>query len=475
MHAPPRLALLAALGLVALFPGLPIGGSVAAGDQEQGELFALDVQPQFPSSQLDMELDMALVQHGDPWTGPLARYRPEQPLLIPQERPSSCDVLLRSRDGFWAARAVLERHPDSEPLPMKLEPRGILSGVVLDSDNAPMHCLIQAHGQDGSYFTAATSIDGTFRFAWLPEGKYRLISPLSVHGRCESEVISIAGQEIHIELKPQASEGPPTEIIGHVQSKSGEYREALRVRLWPMDANAAPTDADVVWDEPTAQGTSGSFTIPATRGEEYFLRVEKSDLFPAAYSRAPITAPAKDVEIFCDDAVPHTELVISPLHQGDVEIVQTFEVALSWSDEVIWRSGHSGECRFEGVPTGVPVSWMVRSANTAPAYGESVFDETGPRTMLTPRLTSGWGEGLHLILPDGAPASNVLVQLDDEPAGRTDNDGLLTLRRPQRPSRLSLHADRCRLFGGNDNSRPLEGLTDRDEFGRLLLVLLPRD
>ena len=474
MQAPPRLALLAALGLVAIFPNLPLGESFAAGDQEPGELFALEIEPYFPASRPGMELDIAIVQPGAPWTGPLARYRPEQPLLLTRVH-ASCDVLLRSHDGLWAARAILDEHPSNEPLPMKLEPRGILSGVVLDSDNSPMHCLIQAHAQDGTLFPGAPSDDGTFRFPWLQEGKYRLISPLSVHGRCETDVISIAGQEIHIELKPQPTEGPPAEIIGHVQSQSGEYRGALRVRLWPMDANAAPTDADVVWNETTDQGVSGSFTISATRGEQYFMRVEKNDLFPAAYSRTPITAPARDVQIFCDDAAPHTELVVSPLHEGEVEVVQEFEVAVSWGDEVIWRSGRGGECRFEGVPTGLPVSWMVRSSETAPAYGESIFAGADSRTTLTPQLTSGWGEGLRLILPDGAPAANVLVQLDGQPAGRTDIDGLLTLRRAQRPSHLSLHADHIRLFGGTSTSRSLSSLTDRDEFGRLLLVLLPRD
>jgi len=474
MHAPPRLALLAALGLVALFPSLPFGGSVAAGDQDHDEMVALELQPLVPASLQDLELDIALVPLGGPWTGPLARYRPEQPLLLTKIH-SSCDVLLRSRDGLWAGRALLERNPSGGPLPISLEPRGVLSGIVLDSDSQPMNCLIQAQGQEGDTFTVATSDDGTFRFAWLPEGKYQLISPLSAHGRCRTNAIAIAGQEIHLRLQPQPTKGPPAKIIGHVKSRTGEYHEELRVKLFPLDVNAAPSRADVVWHETTGQVMSGSFEIPATNGEEYVLRVEKNDLLPTTYTRSSFRAPNEAFEIVCDDSTPHTDLLVRPLHDGNIEGVQEFEVALSWGGEVVWRSAHSGDCLIEGLPTDAPLSWMVRSPNTAPIYGELTFDRNESQHELNPRLTPGWGEGLRLVLPDGAPAAHVLVNLDGEPAGRTDMDGLLTLARPQPPTHLSLHAEHLRLFGGADSSRPLSDLTDRDEFGRLLLVLLPRD
>jgi len=473
MHAPPRLALLAALGLIALFPSLPISGSVEAGDQQQGELFALNIQVHSPAAHQGLELDIAMVPPGGPWVAPLTAYHHEQTLLLTSVT-SSCDVILRSRDGLWEAREALDKHPSGEPLRMRLEPRGILSGVVLDSDNKPMNCLVQAQGQDGALFTVGTSDDGTFRFAWLPEGKYHLISPLSVHGRCRTDAIAIAGQEIHLRLQPRPTEGPPAEIIGHVQSRSGEYREELRVRLWPLDADAAPSEADVVWQQNDDQVISGSFVIPATQGEEYVLRVEKSDLHPTAYRHAPISAP-DGVEIFCDDSSPHTDLIVRPVHEGDVEGVQEFEVALSWGHEVVWRNSQSGECRINGVPTDRPVAWMVRAPNTAPAFGELTVAEPRPQHVLNPRLNSGWGEGLRLVLPDGAPAANVLVHLDDEPAGRTDMRGLLTLQRSQPPTHLSLQSDHVRLFGGAGSTRPLTSLTDRDEFGRLLLVLLPRD
>jgi len=473
MHAPPRLALLAALGLVALFPNLPLGGSVAAGNPGDGELYALQLDPVYPAGSSEMTLDLCVVSPGAMWAGTLATYHPDLPLLLPQIR-STCEVLLRSHDGLWAARSLLETHPSTTPLSMHLEPRGVLSGVVLDSNGKPMHCLVQAQGNDGTLYTVATSDDGMFRFGWLSEGKYQLVSPLTLHGRCEKDVLAIAGQEIHLRLEPQPTQGPPTEIIGQVQSRTGEYRESLYVRLWPLDAEAAPTHAKVVWDEGEGNVISGSFAIPATQGERYVLGLEKEDTLPATFTQAPILAPTQ-VNIFCEDSVPHADIVVRPRHEGDVDSVRPFEVALSWGDEVFWRASLEGEVRIEGLPTEIPIAWMVRSSDTATAYGEFTLKDLGATYRLNPRLDSGWGDGLRLRLPDGAPAANVLVSLDGVPAGRTDINGLLTLKRTQRPTYLSLETGNLRLFGAENSTRTIDSLKDRDELGRLLLVLLPRD
>jgi hypothetical protein len=474
MHAPPRLALLAALSLLALFPSLPLGSSVVAGGQDQDELYGLEILPLCPATEQDLVLDLALVPSGGSWIGPLALYRPDQPLLLTKIH-ATCDVLLRSRDGLWAGRSHLKQHPSPAPLPIRLEPRAILSGVVLDSDNRPMNCLVQAKGRDGSVSTVTTSKDGTFRFAWLPEGKYELISPLSAHGRCRTSAMAIAGQEVHLRLQPQPTQGPSTKITGHVQSHSGDYREDIHVRLIPMDVEAAPTEADVVWHETATQGINGSFEIPATLGAEYIVRVEKNDLLPTVYSHSPFLAPNHAFEILCDDSTPHTDLLVRPIQDGAAEDLQDFEVALSWGPEVIWRSTSNGTCLIQGLPTGVPVSWMVRSPNTAPVYGRRVFALSNAPEELIPQLSAGWGEGLRLALPDGSPAAHVLVYLDGALAGQSDLHGLLTVHSPQVPTTLSLRAEYLRLFGGSGTTRLLSDLTDRDEFGRLLLVLLPRD
>jgi hypothetical protein len=472
MHAPPRLALLAALGLIALFPSLPLGGSVAAGDVDYGHLYPLNIEPVLPASQPDLELELSIVKPNGEWTGSLATYHPNQPLLLPKIR-SSVDVLLRSKDGLWAARELLTQHPSDKTLPLPLKPRGILSGVVVDSDGHPMHCLVQAIATNGTIYTSATSEDGTFRLAWLDEGKYRVMSPLTVHGRCEQDVLAIAGQEVHLRLEPQPTQGPATEIIGQVQSSSGDYREDLRVRIWPMDAEAAPSHANVVWRD-SNDGVKGSFSIQATIGEQYVLALEKDDAHPAYFTQAPISAPT-EVSIFCEDSSPHADLIVKPMHEGELEAIEPFEVALTWGDQVIWRDSLNGEVVIEGAPVDRPISWMVRSPGSAPAYGELTLKEAALTQKLSPSLEPGWGEGLRLILPDGAPAANVPVYLDGVPAGSTDLEGLLTLKSHKRPTYLSLDAAHLRLFGGGSSTQALDSLTDRDDLGRVLIVLLPRD
>jgi len=473
MHAPPRLALLAALGLVALFPNLPVRGTVAASDHQDAELLTLNIEPIYPAGVSNLELDVALVSPGDPWNGPLTTYQPDQPLLLTRVR-SATDVLLRSRDGLWAARSVLVNQTAQTPLIMRLEERGVLSGIVFDSSNQAMQCLVQAQAKDGTIYTAATSVDGTFRFAWLPEGKYELISPLTVNGRCKSSVNAIAGQEVHLRLQPQSTSEPETQVIGHVQSESGEYREPIRVKLWPLDSDAAPSDALVVWSETEEEGVSGSFVIPATQGKEYVLRLEKDDHLPTTYTYTTIQAP-HSVEVYCDDRAPHTTLLIQPRYEDRPAQVEDFEVAVSWGSTVHWHSSLDGQCAITGVPTDTPVTWMLRSQGTTPVHGELELDPERPVHELNPSLLEGWGEIVRLVLPDGAPAANIQIDLDSQPAGRTDIDGLITLHQAQAPTHLSLHTEHLRFFGGSHSSRPLASLNDRDEFGRLLLVLLPRD
>jgi hypothetical protein len=336
-----------------------------------------------------------------------------------------------------------------------------------------MHCLVQARGQDGTIYTEATTDDGSFRFGWLSEGKYRLISPLTVHGRCEQDVLAIAGQEVHLSLEPLPTQGPSAEIIGHVQSSSGDYRESVRVRLWPLDSESAPSQAKVIWSEKD-DVVEGTFKIPATQGEHYVLALEKDDVHPTYFTQSPISAPSQ-VNIFCEDSAPHTALVVSPKHEGEVEDVEPFEVAITWGDEVIWRDSLDGEVRIEGAPVNLPIAWMVRSSGTAPEYGELTIKESSRSQTLSPSLLSGWGEGLHLILPDGTPAANVPVFLDGRPAGITDSRGTLTLRGAERPTHLSLDATHLRFFGATNATRTLDSMKDRDDLGRLLLVLLPRD
>jgi hypothetical protein len=240
-----------------------------------------------------------------------------------------------------------------------------------------------------------------------------------------------------------------------------------------LDAESAPSQAKVIWNEKD-DVVHGTFKIPATEGEQYVLALEKDDNHPAYYIHSPISAPSQ-VNIFCEDSAPHAELVVSPKHEGAVEDVTPFEVAITWGDEVIWRDSLDGEVRIEGAPVNLPIAWMVRSSGTAPAYGElTIQDAAGPQ-RLSPSLLSGWGEGLHLILPDGTPAANVPVFLDGEAAGITDSRGTLTMRNAERPTHLSLDSAHLRFFGGMNATRTLDSMKDRDDLGRLLLVLLPRD
>jgi len=465
---------LAALGLVALLPSFPLGGDVVAREGDDTQIFSLELIPHGPAAAQDATLDIALVAPGSDWPGPLAEYSPQRPLLL-THLPVPYDVLLRSRDGLWAARETLYTQEVNTPIAMTLEPRGVLSGVVLTSDDQPAaRCLVTARDEHGRVHTELTAQDGSFQFSWLPESKYALHTPASIHGSCKAEAITIAGQEVRLHMQPRPSLGQPAEVIGQVQSKSGAYQEDLMVRLWPLDSAAAPSQSEVVWTANASQVISGSFAVPATLGEQYVLTVEKSDLLPAAYTHTPILAPSQDVAIYCDDSTPHTSLRIRPELPAP-STLSDFEVALSWGQGVVWRRTQRGECLIEGVPCGTPISWVVRAPDAPPIFGETTFTEGDADSLITPQLALGWGEGLKLIHPDGAPAAHVLVLLDGTPAGRTDQEGLLTIQATQRPEHLSLRTEHHRLFGGTNSTRRIDSLDDRDEFGRLLLVLLPRD
>jgi hypothetical protein len=475
MHTPPRIALLAALGLIALLPSLPLGRGVNAGEHDPQDIYSLELIAVGPIASQGLPLDIALVPPGASWPGPLAAHRPGQPLLLSQ-LPVPYDVLMRSTDGLWAARETLFTMHLEDPLEMHLEPRGVLSGFVYNGQDSPAsEVLITARNANGQLFTQLTETDGSFRFSWLPESKYTISTPASIHGACHAETICISGKDIRLNLTPNPTKGEAAEVIGKVHSNSGSYQEDLRVKLWPLDLESAPQDTSVVWSESSEGVISGEFNVPATVGERYVLSLVKSDMLPASFTQTPIEAPSEGLDIFFDDTRPHTKVTFQPADQDSSDHLTAFEIAISWGQGVTWRSTETSQCSLEGVPCNTPISWHINAPGKAPAYGEALFTDTKAERVIAPRLTTGWGEGLKVIHPDGTPAPGILVLLDGEEAGHTSDTGNLTLQAKIKPQTLSLSADNHRLFGGSNSVRTLDSLIDRDELGRLLLVLLPRD
>lgn len=475
MHTPPRIALMAALGLIALLPSIPLGSGVNASEHKPLDVYSLELIARGPVASQDVALDVALVPPGASWPGPLTSHQPGQPLLL-TKLPMPYDVLMRSADGLWAARETLFTLNSEDPIVMHLEQRGVLSGFVYTNQDEPAsECLITARNANGQLFTQLTNEDGSFRFSWLPESKYTISTPASVHGACRTKTLCIAGKDIRLNISPVMTQGESTEVIGRVRSQSGSYREDLRVKLWPLDLEAAPQDTEVVWTEGTEGIISGEFNVPATVGEQYVLSLVKNDMLPASFTRTPIKAPSNGLDIFFDDTRAGTTMSFQPTCLDSAAGLTAFEVAVSWGQAATWRKAQSSQLAFEGVPCNTLISWHVNAPGRASVYGEVIFDESEAEVLFSPNLELGWGEGLKVIHPEGSPAANLLVLLDGVEAGRTDSAGTLTLRAEKRPKTLSLMTENHRLFGGSSSVRTLDSLIDRDELGRLLLVLLPRD
>jgi surface antigen len=335
--------------------------------------------------------------------------------------------------------------------------------------------IITAQSSNGDLHTQQTGKDGSFRFPWLPEAKYILTTPPTINGACRTETLCITGKEIRLNLQPDTSQGEPAEVIGSVRSHSGSYQESLRVKLWPLDLEAAPQATDVIWSEDSEGVISGEFNVPATVGEQYVLSLVKDDILPASFTCTPIQAPSDGLDILFDDTRPHTDLTFRPAAEESSKAVMGFEVAVSWGQGVTWRTSDTSMCVLEGVPCNTPISWSIKAPGRAPVYGETSFNETKTAALIAPALRVGWGEGLKIVHADGSPASGLTVLLDGQDAGLTDSEGTLTLRAHQRPQHLSLRADKHRLFGGSNTLTAIDSIIDRDELGRLLLVLLPRD
>ena len=475
MHTPPRIALLAALGLIALLPSLPLGRGVNASDHKAQDFHTLNLRASGPVASQRSAIDIALVPPGADWPGSLAQHIPGQPLLV-SKLPLPYDVIMRSVDGLWSARKTLYSLDNDTPIDMQLEPRGILSGhVYADGVTPSARIIITAQSSNGHLYTQQTGEDGSFRFPWLPEAKYTLSTPPTIHGACRAQTLCITGKEIRLNLQPSATQGEPAEVIGSVRSHSGSYQESLRVKLWPLDLEAAPQATDVVWSKDTEGVISGEFNVPATVGEQYVLSLVKDDILPASFTRTPIQAPSDGLDILFDDTRPHASLTFSPETLDPSTSVTGFEVAVSWGQGVTWRSSDAATCVLEGVPCNTPISWLIKAPGRAPEYGEMNLEETRNSARIAPVLRAGWGEGLKVVHADGTPASGLTVLLDGEKAGLTDDKGTLTLRANQSPQHLSLRAGMHRLFGGASTLIAIDSIIDRDELGRLLLVLLPRD
>ena len=111
MHTPPRIALLAALGLIALLPSLPLGRGVNASDHKAQDFHSLLLRASGPVASQRSAIDIALVPPGADWPGSLAQHIPGQPLLVSM-LPLPYDViikLLANLAGCWSRNVLLER------------------------------------------------------------------------------------------------------------------------------------------------------------------------------------------------------------------------------------------------------------------------------------------------------------------------------------------------------------------------------
>jgi protocatechuate 3,4-dioxygenase beta subunit len=149
-------------------------------------------------------------------------------------------------DAPGYARAVEQLLAPDETVRIALDWECTLAGVVLDESGAPLaRARIVAEGLDGRARMASTATDGSFRFAGIGEGRYRVRGAAGTRYVPALEVATTPGVPVDLVLRARSGGIVEIEVVGAREGRPRALEEvSLTAETLAAEGLRASSDGD---------------------------------------------------------------------------------------------------------------------------------------------------------------------------------------------------------------------------------------
>ncbi len=387
---------------------------------------------------------------------PWVRFPP-----VPEQFDRAESIEVESQDGLWfgAAKVHAIRGDVSEPVNLRLEPRGLVQGKVVEASGSPVAgASVRLSGTNASgkplNASGKTEVDGSFSFPLLVEGSGTLSVRSLRHLPKEATVSVVPGNRTIQDFVVERI-GSAGSIRGRVESRTGGFDARVEIVLTPVET---PAIAQGPGSEPPSRQTSpvtwstvdgrrvGAFAFEDLPAGRYELVVRDRGYLRWDPDRTVVSPPSTDAAFLVLDDQPNADFVFrvrdadtgAELSGGEVSL-QTRGGSPPWTR---LRPDAPALARF---PTDRPFRWRLDLDGYRTATGDekafAIEDTKDGRTRKIAEvdLVRGWGEVFRVTAKaKGRPLAGATVVLDGKDAGTTGNDGIVLVTAPEKPERVGV-------------------------------------
>lgn len=387
---------------------------------------------------------------------PWVRFPP-----VPEQFDRAEAIEIESQDGLWSGSAKVHaiRGDVAEPVSLRLEPRGLVQGKVVEPNGSPVGgASVRLAGTTAGGRTIAasgkTEIDGSFSFPLLAEGSGTL-SVRSLRHLPKDATVSVVPGNRTIQdfvLEPIGSAGT---VRGRVESRTGAFDGRVEITLTPLETPAlgvAPATespprqtAAVSWS--TVDGRRvGAFAFDNLPAGRYELVLRDKGYLRWDPDRTVVSPPSADATFLVQDDQPNADFVFRVRDADTGAELQGGEVSMQVrGGSPPWTRLRPDTPVLARFPTDRPFRWRLDLEGYRTATGDErafTIEETKDgrtRRIAEVDLLRGWGEVFRVAAKaKNRPLAGATVVLDGKDAGTTGNDGFVLVTSPEKPARVDI-------------------------------------
>jgi hypothetical protein len=341
------------------------------------------------------------------------------------------------------------------------------AGEVL-FDNADLEVFDHSESVDSDHkwVTNADLFDGTwdgepalakraFVADFIPPGLYRVELDMPRYQLAE-DVYSVEQGRTTRETLTLTRRPGLASVSGSLRVKSGgappgEVWFVLSDPTHPYQAYAAELER-----RPSDPAGLFRFEFPYVPAKRYPLRpifTEKRLVFEPM--SLDVQAGDTDLEFVCDDGFKRdSRMRFEVLSAATGKPIPHARIELRYTDSegkhACKQSFTGGDGSLERARPLESFNWIVRAPRHEPRWGDEsiLISETDGLALAKIELTAGWGEEIRVTSPDG-PVAGLMILVDGEEQGVTDDRGVLRLLLPAPPREMKLGDDAWTIVGGD--------------------------
>ena len=389
---------------------------------------------------------------------PWVRFPP-----VPEQFDRAESIEVESQDGLWSGAAKVHaiRGDVQEPVNLRLEPRGIVQGKVVEPDGNPVpgaNVRLSGTTAAGRPLGASgkTEIDGSFTFPLLVEGSGTLSVRSLRHVPRDATVSVVPGNRTIQDFVLERI-GSAGSIRGRVESRTGAFDARVDITLTPLETPALGAPAAGSGEPPPRQTSAvtwstvegrrvGAFAFEDLPAGRYELVVRDKGYLRWDPDRAVVPSPSTDAGFLVLDDQPNADFVFR-VHDADTGAeVRGGEVSMQV------RGGSPPWVRLRPdapVLARFPIDRQFRWRLDVEGYRTATGDEKAfaieetkdgrTRRIAEVAVLRGWGEVFRVAAKArNRPLAGATVVLDGKEAGTTGNDGLVLVTAPEKPERVDI-------------------------------------